>query len=262
MTAGSSSNAQVELPECFDAAAHRRPARPRHRCLVRLPVPSARRCRKMIAGRLPNIHHSAQHLGSVQEYLAGSAMSFKVGQTSIAIALLIAAGLSAAAPARADEAGAPISVKINMARILRIGSPAATVVIGNPGVADVTIQDPQTLILTGKNYGQTNMIVLDQKGQSDCRHAGRGGAIAGRSRDAVQRRPAQHHRLRPELCPGGDGWRCADLHAGTDDLDGPRPGRRAVVERPSVDAVYPAATIPAARRNSHTQINRELGSGR
>jgi hypothetical protein len=31
-------------------------------------------------------------------------------------------------------------------------------------VADVTIQDPRTLILTGKSYGQTNMIVLDAKG--------------------------------------------------------------------------------------------------
>ena len=54
--------------------------------------------------------------------------------------------------------------KVNMARILRISAPAATVVVGNPGVADVTIQDPQTLILTGKSYGQTNMIALDSKG--------------------------------------------------------------------------------------------------
>jgi hypothetical protein len=38
------------------------------------------------------------------------------------------------------------------------------VVIGNPGVADVTIQDPQTLVLTGKSYGETNMVVLDRKG--------------------------------------------------------------------------------------------------
>jgi hypothetical protein len=62
------------------------------------------------------------------------------------------------------EEGAPISVKANMARILRINTPAATVIIGNPGVADVTIQDPQTLVLTGKSYGQTNMIVLDDMG--------------------------------------------------------------------------------------------------
>ena len=68
------------------------------------------------------------------------------------------------APALANERAAPIDVKVNMARILRISAPAATVVIGNPGVADVTIQDPQTLVLTGKSYGQTNMIVLDSKG--------------------------------------------------------------------------------------------------
>ncbi len=57
-----------------------------------------------------------------------------------------------------------VSVNVNMARILRIGSPAATVIIGNPGVADVTIQDPQTLVLTGRSYGHTNLIVLDSVG--------------------------------------------------------------------------------------------------
>ena len=51
-----------------------------------------------------------------------------------------------------------------MARILRISAPAATVIIGNPGVADITIQDPQTLVLTGRSYGQTNLIVLDAAG--------------------------------------------------------------------------------------------------
>lgn len=62
------------------------------------------------------------------------------------------------------ETNDPISVKVNMARILRISAPAATVIIGNPGVADITIQDPQTLVLTGKSYGQTNLIVLDSAG--------------------------------------------------------------------------------------------------
>jgi len=78
---------------------------------------------------------------------------------------VVAAALGIAIlPALADEANAPITVKVNMARILRISAPAATVVVGNPGVADVTIQDPKTLVLTGKSYGQTNMIVLDSKG--------------------------------------------------------------------------------------------------
>ncbi len=80
---------------------------------------------------------------------------------AVAALLLLAAPL--ATPAAAAE-GDPISVKVNMARILRISAPAATVIIGNPGVADVTIQDPQTLVLTGKSYGQTNLIVLDSIG--------------------------------------------------------------------------------------------------
>ncbi len=77
--------------------------------------------------------------------------------------LAVAAALVLASPAAAAD-GDPISVKVNMARILRISAPAATVIIGNPGVADVTIQDPQTLVLTGKSYGQTNLIVLDSIG--------------------------------------------------------------------------------------------------
>lgn len=81
-----------------------------------------------------------------------------------ATALLLAATLSAPMPAIAQD-GAPINVNVNMARILRISAPAATVIVGNPGIADVTIQDPQTLILTGKSYGQTNLIVLDSRGE-------------------------------------------------------------------------------------------------
>lgn len=81
---------------------------------------------------------------------------------------ILAAALLMPAAAQAVEAGtaasAPISVKVNMARVLRINSPAATVIIGNPGVADVTIQDPLTLVLTGKSYGQTNLIVLNASG--------------------------------------------------------------------------------------------------
>lgn len=78
-----------------------------------------------------------------------------------AICLSLGSGLPIV-PAAAE--GAPINVNVNMARILRINAAAATVIVGNPGIADVTIQDPQTLILTGKSYGQTNLIVLDNSG--------------------------------------------------------------------------------------------------
>lgn len=84
-------------------------------------------------------------------------MSLKGLITAAGLALLLTGSALA-------ETGEPISVKVNMARILRISAPAATVIIGNPGVADITIQDPQTLVLTGKSYGQTNLIVLDSAG--------------------------------------------------------------------------------------------------
>ena len=69
-----------------------------------------------------------------------------------------------AAPLAALAESAPVTVKVNMARILRINAPASTIIIGNPGIADAAIQDPQTLVLTGKSYGQTNLIVLDAQG--------------------------------------------------------------------------------------------------
>lgn len=80
------------------------------------------------------------------------------------VALLLLAPSLGQAQAAESASGGMISVNVNMARILRISAPAATVIIGNPGVADVTIQDPQTLVLTGKSYGQTNLIVLDSMG--------------------------------------------------------------------------------------------------
>ena len=79
--------------------------------------------------------------------------------------LVVAFSLIVAHPAVSQAASnEPITVKASMARILRISAPAATVIIGNPGVADVTIQDPQTLVLTGKSYGETNLIILDSSG--------------------------------------------------------------------------------------------------
>jgi Flp pilus assembly secretin CpaC len=86
------------------------------------------------------------------------------GRRVFALACALLAASIAAPTSSAIAADGPISVKVNMARILRINAPASTVIVGNPGVADVTIQDPQTLILTGKSYGQTNLIVLDSMG--------------------------------------------------------------------------------------------------
>ncbi len=85
-------------------------------------------------------------------------MSFR---TSLAVLVALPTFM---VPAIVQAESTAVSVKVNMARILRINAPASTVIIGNPAIADVTIQDSRTMVLTGKAYGQTNLLVLDGAG--------------------------------------------------------------------------------------------------
>lgn len=57
-----------------------------------------------------------------------------------------------------------IRVVLNQARIVKLSQPAATVIIGNPEIADATVRDSRTLVLTGRGFGQTNLVILDQGG--------------------------------------------------------------------------------------------------
>ncbi len=64
-------------------------------------------------------------------------------------------------PAAADE---PIAVLLDQARILQLPDRTATVVVGNPLIADLSIQPGGLAVITGKGYGATNFIVLDRNG--------------------------------------------------------------------------------------------------
>jgi Flp pilus assembly secretin CpaC len=81
-------------------------------------------------------------------------------------ALLAIAGLAATAVVLPAVAADPISVVVNRAKVMHISRPADVVILGNPAIADATIQDNQTLIITGRSYGTTNLIILDAAGQS------------------------------------------------------------------------------------------------
>ena len=71
-----------------------------------------------------------------------------------------------AAPSFANaENGDGLSVPIDQARVLRIPRKASSVIVGNPSIADITIHDARTLILTGRSYGVTNLVVLDADGE-------------------------------------------------------------------------------------------------
>jgi hypothetical protein len=84
----------------------------------------------------------------------------RLAGTALAGALAVTGALAA------PGMGAPIEVLVDHAKVMHIARPADIVIIGNPGIADATIQDSQTLIITGHSYGTTNLIVLDAQGQA------------------------------------------------------------------------------------------------
>ena len=58
-----------------------------------------------------------------------------------------------------------INVTLDRASVVRLSQPADTVIIGNPMIADATVRDNVTLIVTGKSFGTTNLIILDKDGR-------------------------------------------------------------------------------------------------
>lgn len=82
--------------------------------------------------------------------------SFK---TTLLMTMVVGAGF--AMPAQA-EAG--IEVTMNQAKIVKLARPADTIVVGNPAIADASVQDASTVVLTGKGFGVTNLVILDSDG--------------------------------------------------------------------------------------------------
>jgi len=80
----------------------------------------------------------------------------------LSLTLLLVAIVAPAAAARAPAE--TIVVLLDQARILQLPDRAATVVVGNPLVADLSIQPGGLAVVTGKSYGATNFIVMDRKG--------------------------------------------------------------------------------------------------
>ena len=60
---------------------------------------------------------------------------------------------------------ADLNIKIDQAELVRLDRPAAEIIIGNPSIADVSVQSGRILVVTGKSTGLTNMIVLDGNGR-------------------------------------------------------------------------------------------------
>ena len=56
-------------------------------------------------------------------------------------------------------------VTVDRAKIFRIDDGASAVIVGNPFIADVSMFDENTVVITGKSYGTTNLVILDSDSQ-------------------------------------------------------------------------------------------------
>ncbi len=69
------------------------------------------------------------------------------------------------AAAQAEPTSDAIAVSVDQAKLVKLPSRAATIVVGNPLIADVTLQNGGIVVVTGKGYGATNFIAMDRGGE-------------------------------------------------------------------------------------------------
>jgi hypothetical protein len=85
----------------------------------------------------------------------------RLGLRSFAIGLLLWPAASLAAPVGSAD---KIAVNVDQAKLVKLPPKVATIIVGNPLIADVTLQGGGVVVVTGKGYGATNFIAMDRAG--------------------------------------------------------------------------------------------------
>lgn len=82
------------------------------------------------------------------------------------LAVLAAVGLAGGVASAALAQARPLNIEIDSATRVQLRAPAGSVIVANPRIADVTVVDANTLFITGKGYGVTDVVVVDALGRS------------------------------------------------------------------------------------------------
>lgn len=75
-------------------------------------------------------------------------------------AIFLCAAVVSANPAAAAE---PLALLTDQTKVLAVPKTPGTIVVGNPSIADVTIQE-NNIFLHGRAFGVTNIILMDEAG--------------------------------------------------------------------------------------------------
>ncbi len=86
------------------------------------------------------------------------------GSSRAMIALITGATILAAiALSSATARAGDLIVKYDQSQLLRVPRAVSEIIIGNPTIADISVQSKKLLVVTGKSFGKTNMILLDNE---------------------------------------------------------------------------------------------------
>lgn len=84
-------------------------------------------------------------------------MKFKLSVLALALVAVLAA------PSIESMAAEQIKLITSRTSYMRMDEPPGTIVVGNPSIADVTVNGRQ-MFIHGRNYGNTNIMIFDAKG--------------------------------------------------------------------------------------------------
>ncbi|MDQ3126411.1 MAG: pilus assembly protein N-terminal domain-containing protein [Pseudomonadota bacterium] len=70
------------------------------------------------------------------------------------------------APAAGTAQSGSLNVEIDQTQRVQLRGPAGSVIVGNPAIADVTVVDANTLYITGKGNGVTEIVAVDTIGRT------------------------------------------------------------------------------------------------
>ena len=109
---------------------------------------------------------SANQYLHINSALAQRGKKLKALSLAISLALIAASVPAQTAAEGASAAAQPlIDIAVDEARVMRLNRAPASVVVGNPLIADAVVEQNGVMFLIGKNYGTTNLIALDVSGK-------------------------------------------------------------------------------------------------
>ena len=71
-----------------------------------------------------------------------------------------------AAPIVASAQDGALNVEIDRSSRVQLRGAAASIIVGNPQIADVSMVDANTLFIVGKGYGVTEVVAVDGTGRT------------------------------------------------------------------------------------------------